>query len=151
VELSELGPEPAIGPEALMRGYCQELVALIDSSIQFEILAHLEYPRRFWTASWEPYQSSDYRDLIDDVLATAARKGVVLEFNSTRGGSLCPAPEVLRWWWQAGGKSVSFGSDAHDPTKVGAGFDRAANLATQAGFEPSLARVGIWSRLVEPP
>jgi histidinol-phosphatase (PHP family) len=134
-----------------MRGYCQELVALIDSSIQFEILAHLEYPRRFWTASWEPYQSSDYRDLIDDVLATAARKGVVLEFNSTRGGSLCPAPEVLRWWWQAGGKSVSFGSDAHDPTKVGAGFDRAANLATQAGFEPSLARVGIWSRLVEPP
>lgn len=151
LELSELGAEPAIDPEALMWGYCEELVALIDGPTQFEILAHFEYARRFWPAGWQPYQSSDYRDLIQGVLAAAAHQGTVLEFNTTRGGSLCPAPEVVRWWRQAGGKSVSFGSDAHDPTTVGAGFDRAARLAMQAGFEPSLARVGFWSHPAEPP
>jgi histidinol-phosphatase (PHP family) len=144
LEFSELGADPAIDPEALMRGYCEELAPLIDGSIQFEIMAHLEYPRRFWPVSWQPYHSRDYRHLIQEVLEAAAHQGLVLEFNTTRGGNLCPALEVLQWWRQVGGKSVSLGSDAHDPTKVGAGFDRAADLAAQAGFEPSLARVGIW-------
>lgn len=148
LEFSELGSAPAIEPEALMPAYCEELVALIDRSIPFEILAHLEYPRRFWPATWPRYQSSHYRDLIQEVLTAAARRGLALEFNTTRGGSpdrcLCPAPEVLRWWREVGGTSVSFGSDAHDPTKVGAGLEGAARLASQAGFEPSLARVGIW-------
>jgi histidinol-phosphatase (PHP family) len=148
LEFSELRPEPAIGPDALMRGYCQELMGLIYGPTQFEVLAHLEYPRRFWPATWPRYQSSDYRELFQEVLKAAARRGLVLEFNTTRGGSpdryLCPAPEVLQWWREVGGKSLSFGSDAHDPTKVAAGFEGAARLATQAGFEPSLARVGMW-------
>lgn len=104
VELSELGPEPAIGPEALMHGYCQELVALIDSSIQFEILAHLEYPRRFWPASWEPYQSSDYRDLIDDVLAT---------------------PHVRVWCWSSTARGV--GVSARRQKYFGGGGRREAS------------------------
>jgi histidinol-phosphatase (PHP family) len=148
LEFSELGSEPEIHPQGLMRGYCEELVALVDSPIPFEILAHLEYPRRFWPATWPRYQSSDYRDLLQEVLAAAALRGLTLEFNTTRGGSadrcLCPAPEVLQWWREVGGTSVSFGSDAHDATKVGAGFEEAALLATRAGFKPSLARVGIW-------
>ncbi|MGA8207428.1 MAG: histidinol-phosphatase HisJ family protein [Candidatus Dormiibacterota bacterium] len=151
LEFSELGPEPAVDPQGLMQGYCEELVALIDSPIPFEILAHLEYPRRFWPATWPRYESSDYRDILQEVLAAATLRGLTLEFNTTRGGSpdrcLCPAPEVLQWWREVGGTSVSFGSDAHDPTKVGAGFEVAARLASQAGFEPSLARLGIWSKL----
>jgi histidinol-phosphatase (PHP family) len=148
LEFSELAPEPPIGPEALMRGYCQELLALIRGPIQFEVLAHLEYPRRFWPAGWPHYESCNYRELILEVLVAAARHGLALEFNSTRGGSqdryLCPGPEVLQWWREVGGKAVSFGSDAHDPTKVGAGFGQAARLADQAGFEPALGRVGFW-------
>lgn len=87
--------------------------------------------------------------MIEEVLAAAVHRGLALDFNTTRGGSpdryLCPGPEVLQWWREAGGKSVSFGSNAHDPTRLAAGVERAAKLATQAGFEPSLARVGIWS------
>jgi histidinol-phosphatase (PHP family) len=148
LEFSELGPEPPIGPAALMQGYCQELLALIDGPIQFEVLAHLEYPRRFWPDGWPHYRSGDYRELILEVLLAAARRDLALEFNTTRGGSpdryLCPGPEVLQWWREVGGRAVSFGSDAHDPTKVGAGFEEAARLAYQAGFEPALARVGFW-------
>jgi histidinol-phosphatase (PHP family) len=155
LEMSELGPEPAIGPEALMQGYCDELVRLIEGPVQFEILTHFEYPRRFWPLGWPPYESGDHWELIQEALAAAAHRGLALEFNTTRGGSpgrsLCPAPEVLGWWRQAGGTALSFGSDAHEPAQLAAGFERAAELAAQAGFKPSLARVGIWSSRPELP
>jgi histidinol-phosphatase (PHP family) len=155
VEISELGPEPAMDPDALMQSYCDELIQLIDGPIQFEVLAHLEYPRRYWPAGWPCYESADHWKLIQEVLAAAAHRGLVLEFNTTRGGtptrSLCPSPEVLGWWRQSGGKALSFGSDAHDPAKLAAGFKRAAELAAQAGFKPSLAQVGMWSSQPELP
>lgn len=147
-EISELWQEPAINPDAPMRGYCDELIRLIEAPVQFEVLAHFEYPRRYWPADWPDYESGDHFGVIQEVLAAAAHQGLVLEFNTTRGGSpsrsLCPSPEVLGWWRQAGGKDLSFGSDAHEPTKLAARFERAAELAVQAGFAPSLARVGIW-------
>jgi histidinol-phosphatase (PHP family) len=155
LEIDELGSEPEIGPEDLMQAYCDELLRLIEGPVQFEILTHLEYPRRYWPPGWPPYRSTDHRERIQEVLAAASRRGLVLEFNTTRGGSpgrsLCPAPEVLGWWRQVGGRSLSFGSDAHQPAHLAAGFEPAATLAAQAGFSPSLARVGIWSSRPELP
>ena len=87
VEISELGPEPAMDPDALMQSYCDELTQLIDGPIQFEVLAHLEYPRRYWPAGWPCYESADHWKLIQEVLAAAAHRGLVLEFNTTRGGT----------------------------------------------------------------
>jgi len=148
LEVSELDADQLIGPEALVRTYCEEVIGLIEGPVPFEILTHFEYHRRFWPGRWPPYRSQDHREPIEQVLRAAAGRGLVLEFNTTRGGdpdrALCPGPEVVTWWREAGGKAISFGSDAHDPTKVAAGFGLAATLAAQAGFQPSLGRVGIW-------
>lgn len=155
LEVSELDDDQAIGPAALVRSYCEEIVQLIEGPVPFEVLTHFEYHRRFWPQSWPPYRSQDHRESIEQVLRAAARRGLVLEFNTTRGGdpdhALCPGPEVLTWWREAGGKAISFGSDAHDPTKLAAGFGRAAGLADRVGFTPSQARVGIWEGLWLPP
>jgi histidinol-phosphatase (PHP family) len=132
LEFSELGPEPPTDPQALMQAYCGELVVLIDRPIEAEILAHLEYPRRVWPATWPRYGSSHYRELILEVLVAAGRRGLTLEFNTTKGGGpdryLRPGPEVLHWWREVGGKSVSFG----------------VMPMTQARWEPDSIELATW-------
>ena len=149
VESSDLGPAPAIDPGTLMRAYFAELLALIRGPVPFQVLAHLEYPKRYWPAGWPRYDSGDYEEEIRTVLAAAAAAGLVLELNTSRGQDperrMCPAPAVLRWWREAGGGAVSIGSDAHRPTGVAGGFALARDLVAAAGFTPDEVRVGLWA------
>jgi histidinol-phosphatase (PHP family) len=52
----------------------------------------------------------------------------------------------MRWWWQEGGDAVSFGSDAHQPFRVGEQFDRAVDVVEAAGFRPGRDRFDFWRR-----
>jgi histidinol-phosphatase (PHP family) len=62
---------------------------------------------------------------------------VVLEIN-TSGGELsqrfCPGLVVVKWWYEAGGKAISLGSDAHEPAELAAGFQLASRIAEEVGF-----------------
>ncbi len=147
VESSRLA-EQQVSPAELMRAYFEELLDLITGPIEFEVLAHLEYPKRYWPAAAAPYQASDYREILQAVLEAAAGRGMTVELNTTRGidpgRGLCPGAEVIRWWRQAGGSRVSLGSDAHDPSRVAGGFELAHQALESLGFSPSSLRIGIW-------
>jgi histidinol-phosphatase (PHP family) len=52
----------------------------------------------------------------------------------------------IRWWAEAGGRSVSFGSDAHDPEKIARGFRLAVQAVEAAGFRPNDDPAGFWFR-----
>lgn len=125
---------------------------LVCSDAPFLILAHLEYAKRYWPHDVVTYDTGAHEDEYRAVLEAAAARRLVLEINTTRGGpvqrALGPGIEVLRWWHEAGGAAVSFGSDAHDPTRVGAGFSAAAELAGTAGFHPRSTPDGMWGRRV---
>src|SRR5256885_17246960 len=45
---------------------------------------------------------------------------------------------------EAGGKAVSFGSDAHQPWRVGDKFKLAVDMVEAAGFRPGRARFDFW-------
>ncbi len=149
VESSELGRDPVVAPGDLMRAYFGELLALIRGPVRFQVLAHLEYPKRYWPAGWAPYDPGDYQEEIRGVLAAAAAAGLVLELNTSRGQDperrMCPAPVVLRWWREAGGRAVSLGSDAHQPAWVAGGFALAQDVVAAAGFAADQARLGLWA------
>ena len=123
-----------------MRLYWGETLRLLESAGPFQVLAHLEYPKRYWPGGWLPYRAADFREEIQAVLERAAELELILEINSSAGlepgRGLCPGPEVVRWWHAAGGRAVSVGSDAHRPDAVGRGLDRALEAAALAGFEP---------------
>jgi histidinol-phosphatase (PHP family) len=84
------------------------------------------------------------------VLGAAARRGCVLEVNTTRGQSderkLCPGLTVIRWWHELGGTAVSFGSDAHQPDQIGGGFHLATQVVEAAGFKPARDPMALWRR-----
>ncbi len=124
------------------RDYFGEVLAMLETDQPFEVLAHLDYPKRYWTA----YREKDYEEEIRDVLKAAVRTGRVLEVNTTRGDRLCPDLAVVRWWRELGGQAVQYGSDAHSPDKVAEGFRLATQMVEAAGFKPARDPVALWRR-----
>lgn len=129
-----------------VREYFRETLAMVDSGQPFETLAHIDYPKRYWLAGVAPYREEDYKEEIRAILSAAARTGRVLEVNTTRGDTLCPDLTVVRWWRELGGQAVSYGSDAHQPDKVGAGFELATQMVEAAGFKPARDPMALWRR-----
>ena len=127
-------------PVEQMRQQLRETLALVESEAEFDVLAHLDYPKRYWPLEAPPYDEHAVEEEYRAVLKAAARRGAVLEANTTRGmdpaRGLCPGPLPLRWWLEEGGQAVVFGSDAHSPEALALGFDPARQAVEAAGFRP---------------
>ena len=149
-DLSERGLMTIEAAPGHFRTYLAEVLALARSSQPFEVLAHLDYPRRYWPHGELPLDEGDFEGEYRAVLGEAARRGTVLEVNTTRGvegpRGLCPGPPVIRWWWEEGGERVSFGSDSHEPSRIAAGFVAAAAAVEAAGFRPAADPADHWRR-----
>ena len=114
----------------VVRRYLAEVLRLVQSSDAFAVLGHLDYPLRAWPATAGPVTIGQFEVEFRAVLRALARSGRVLEVNTRRESS----PDLLRWWRDYGGQALCFGSDAHDPAGVAAGFRAAAAAAEAAGF-----------------
>jgi len=135
---------------AQLRRYLRATLELVESPAPFAVLTHLDYPKRFWPHAELGFDERDYEDEYRAVLEALARSGRVLEINSCRAmgppRGPCPGLLPLRWWHQAGGAAVSFGSDAHRPEHLAAGLAEAASLAEASGFHPGDGPLELWGR-----
>ena len=125
----------------VMRRYFAELLRLVEGSGIFQVLAHLDFPRRMWPRSAGPYEEQAFEAEYRAVLRALAASDRVLEVN-TKGPLVSVG--LLRWWREAGGRAVSFGSDAHQPWRVGDKFKSAADVVDAAGFRPGRDRFDFW-------
>jgi histidinol-phosphatase (PHP family) len=146
IDASQFRSREGLDFPAAVREYFRETLAMVESGQSFETLAHLDYPKRYWLDGAAPYREEDYQDEIKAILKAAARTGRVLEVNTTRGHILCPDLTVVRWWREAGGQAVQYGSDAHQPDKVAEGFLKATQMVESAGFKPAPDPAGLWRR-----
>src|SRR5438270_4541133 len=138
--------DPSFDIAAATREYFKEVLTMIETGQPFETVAHLDYPKRYWLEGAAPYREEDFEEEVKAILRAAAGSGRVLEVNTTRGNVLCPGQIVLRWWREAGGQAVSFGSDAHDPDRIAAGFEPARQMVEAAGFKPAKDPTHFWRR-----
>jgi len=125
----------------VMRRYFAEVVRLIEGSDIFQVLAHLDFPRRSWPQAAGPYDETAFEAEYRAVLRALAASGRVLEVNTK---SPLLSVELLWWWRDAGGLAVSFGSDAHQPWRVGAKFKLAVDVVEAAGFRAGRDRFDFW-------
>jgi len=114
----------------VVRSYLVELAGMIEQTSVFEVLAHIDYPLRHWPASAGPFEVTAFEEELRHALANLAGSGRVLEVN-TKGPML---PEVVRWWREEGGRVVTFGSDAHEPSALGRRFGEAVAMVESYGF-----------------
>src|SRR5579864_1319648 len=71
VDASQFRARPPEDLPAAVREYFRETLAMIESPQQFEALAHIDYPKRYWPVGAPPYREEDYEDEIRAVLFAA--------------------------------------------------------------------------------
>jgi histidinol-phosphatase (PHP family) len=129
--------------DEVMRCYFAELVRLIEGSDLFQVLAHLDFPRRYWPRGAHLYREEGFEEEYRTVLRALAASGRVLEINTK---SPLASVALVRWWREEGGTAVSFGSDAHLPQRVGDRFKLAVDVVEAAGFRAGHDPYDFWRR-----
>jgi histidinol-phosphatase (PHP family) len=130
-----------MSPGDVMRRYLAELLRLVEGSDLFQVLAHIDFPRRMWPWSAGPYREEAFEAEYRAVLRALAASDRILEVNTK---SPLLSAELVRWWRESGGRAVSFGSDAHQPWRVGDKFKVAVDVAEAAGFRAGRDRFDFW-------
>jgi histidinol-phosphatase (PHP family) len=126
----------------VVRDYLAETLRMIEQFGDFEILAHIDYPVRYWPADAGPIDPGVFEADYRAVLRALAAAGKVLEINTR----VPLHPTVVRWWHQEGGQAVVFASDAHDPVSLARGFSKAREMAESCGFRPGTHPADFWRR-----
>lgn len=130
------------GPAGVIREYLREVIRLIDGFDPFTVLAHIDYPVRYWPDGVRPFDARDFEDEYRGALLALAGRGKVLEVNTR-----VPLDRVIiKWWREEGGTAISFASDAHTPDALAAGLAEAAGWGRAAGFRPSSDPTDFWVR-----
>jgi len=121
--------------EDIYARHYEETLAACESG-GFDSLAHADFPKRYLEGKVEPRA-----DLLAALMAALASKGIALELNSSplRKGRAerYPSDLILGAYLAAGGRAVTFSSDAHRTEDLGADFDR---LDPPAACEPCFFR-----------
>lgn len=133
----------ASGADATMRRYLGEVAGMVRQSDVFQVLAHVDFPRRYWPGGRDRYAELPFEAEYREVFRALADTGRALEVNTT---SPLASVELVRWFRDEGGEAVSFGSDAHTPGLVGQRFDLAVDVVEAAGFRPGRDRFDFWRR-----
>ena len=104
----------------VVREYLAEIPRLIGSSDAFAVLAHIDYPVRYWPRQAGPFAPNAFEEEFRHAMRVLAVSGRALEVNTA-----VPLPAaVVRWWREEGGEAITFGSDAHDPALLASGRSR---------------------------
>jgi histidinol-phosphatase (PHP family) len=94
-----------------------------------------------WPSRAGAYDETAFESEYRTVLEALAAGGRVLEVNTK---SPLVSVGLVRWWREAGGRAVSFGSDAHQPWRVGDRFKLAVDVVEAAGFRAGRDRFDFW-------
>lgn len=116
--------------DRVVRDYLAEVARLIKQSDVFSVLAHIDYPLRNWPDHAEPLDLIRFEDEFRHAMQALASTDRTLELNTNTQ----LRPELVRWWKEEGGMSITFGSDAHSPAKLAQQFELAVTIAEQVGF-----------------
>jgi len=119
-------------PAELYEKYFMVVQACAESKI-FDVIGHPDLIKKF---GCKP--KTDIRDLYLTTAKVFKKNDVCVEVNTSGLRHPCreiyPAKQFLKICYDEG-VQITFGSDAHTPEDVGKDFDKAINLAKEAGYE----------------
>ena len=127
---------------SLLHRYYDELVEMAELGC-LDVMAHIGYQTRYMSERARRLaRSLDLSGRQRELAGVLARKGKGMEVNSStmRMGEagIFPSHAILRMFRDAGGDTVTTGSDAHIASKVGEGIPEAMARLLQAGFEQAV-------------
>lgn len=108
----------------------------------YDTLGHLDYVVRYGLKYFGSPEADcpfcDYRDQIEKILSHLIMHGKSLEVNTGafRYGMEEPNPsyEILKFYYEIGGRNITLGADAHEPKDVARAFDIVVPELKRIGF-----------------
>lgn len=121
--------------DAVYRDYYKLLRQSAASGL-YDIMGHVDLVKKFGHRA-----EADLSNEIEDTARVFKKAGVCVEIN-TSGlrkpvKEIYPSPAVLKIY-QRTGVPITFSSDSHEPGDVGRDYDKAAQLAREAGYKDYL-------------
>jgi histidinol-phosphatase (PHP family) len=129
-------------PDAVIWAYLEEVPRMVAGSDAFEVFTHIDYAVRSWpTTEAGPFDPRRFEEGFRAAFRAIADSGRALEMNTRRLW-----PWIPQWWSEEGGRAVSFGSDAHVPELLAAGFPEATAMLEYFGYRPGSRPEDFWTR-----
>lgn len=125
---------------AFLTRYYDNLVFSAEK-LDYDSLAHITFPFRYINGLAEryKYRPENYMNKIEAVLETAVARRKAIEINTsglmTNWGEFMPNRDILKKYFDMGGRLVTLGSDAHKPEFVTGGIKEAISILREIGFQ----------------
>lgn len=123
-------------PAEIYEAYFNQVAVAAGSGL-FDILGHIDLPRRFFPRLAEDQMNDFYQSLairLGKVNVTVELNTYGVRSSRQSGVGVFPDEQLLRML-RHHGVNVTLGSDAHSPPEVGADFDRALERLKVVGYD----------------
>ncbi len=117
--------------------YLQRVRESLDAPYRYDIVGHIGYVSRNAPYEDKKLRYAEFATLYDDILSTIIAKEKILEVNSSAhgtGGEHLPDADILRRYFELGGRLVSYGSDAHAPDRILDKWEHVVAVLKEIGF-----------------
>lgn len=131
------------GKEKAYRSYLETLVEMVESGMDFDILAHFDYVTRYSGYKDPNIYYKDYPDIFDRLFKGIIERGICLEVNtrSRYRQFLSDGKDqgisdlnIYKRYYQLGGRMVSFATDAHSRGELHNFISDSINKLKEIGF-----------------
>ncbi|MBQ5746516.1 MAG: PHP domain-containing protein [Clostridia bacterium] len=121
-----------------MSQYFDDMLEMAENA-DFDILANLTCPLRYINGKYGlGMDISPFSEKIENILKAVIRKGISLEVNTSGTDTFSdymPPREVIKKYFDLGGRMVTLGSDAHKAQDASKGFDQGVQMLKDIGFD----------------
>ena len=117
--------------------YLEQVLKSLDAPYHYDIVGHIGYVSRNAPYEDRKIRYCDFPELYDAILLKIIQKSVILEVNSSSRGAVSeflPDTDILRRYFELGGRKVSFGSDAHLTGRIGEKRELICAALKEIGF-----------------
>lgn len=121
----------------IYKNYLRLVRRSLDAPYHYDIVGHIGYVARYVPFEDTDFSLVEFREEIDDVLKAIIEKDKILEVNTatkTLPNRTLPNKEILRRFYELGGRKISFGSDAHFLSRIADKREETVALLKEIGF-----------------
>lgn len=122
-----------------MRKYFEKVAQMAEKT-DFDVLSHLTCPLRYINGKFCRGIDTDYfKNEINCILELIIKRNIALEVNTsslaTALSSFMPSTDIIKRYYDMGGRLITIGSDAHISSNIGSGLEQAAQALKSIGFK----------------
>lgn len=122
--------------EEFQQDYYEAIFEVVKSYKNYSVLGHLDMIKRY--DPYGSYPDEKIMEMVDKILGQVIADGKGIEVNTSSFAydlkDLTPSRDILKRYWQLGGRIITIGSDSHDTEHLGSHIAEVKGILRGIGF-----------------